>query len=112
MAKKRKWLKYTPWQRGLDYVYSRGNMESWGGSLQEKEMLFCLLVWVGMPRTYAYCLAFPESKAEDASVVQLASRLMQSWKIRKFFSELAEKEKAMNFRYTKDVEDAKHPYGV
>lgn len=110
MAKKRKWLKNTPWQRGLDFIYSRKNENYWG-RVNEKEMLFCMLIWLGMPRTYAYGLAFPESKAEDASVVQLASRLMQSWKIRNFFRELEENEKRMNYRYTKDMEDAKHPYG-
>lgn len=108
MAKARKWLKYTPWKRGIAYVYGRNSRFD---NISENEMLFALLVWVGMPRAYAYSLAFPDSKADAVSVPQLASRLMQSWGMRSFFKELAEKEKSMAFRYPKDIEDAKHPYG-
>lgn len=106
MAKARKWLKNTPWRRGLDFVYGRRYK-----TISENEMLFALLVWVGMPRAYAYSLAFPDSKADAASVPQLACRLMQSWDMRAFFKELAAKEKGIAFRYPKDIEDAKHPYG-
>lgn len=107
MAKKRKWLKTTPWERGLKFVY--GGKYS---TINEKEMLFALLVWLGMPRAYAFSLAFPDSKADAVSVPQLASRLMQSWDMRNFFRELAANEKWINFRYPKDIEEAKHPYGV
>lgn len=107
MAKTRKWLKNTPWKRGLAFVYGKRYK-----TLTESEMLFALLVWIGMPRAYAYSLAFPDSKADAVSVPQLASRLMQSWNMRDFFKELADKEKYIAFRYPKDIEEAKHPYGV
>lgn len=106
MAKTRKWIKNTPWKRGLAFVYG-GRYKT----ITESEMLFALLVWIGMPRAYAYSLAFPDSKADAASVPQLASRRMQSWAMRDFFKELEEKEKYIAYRYPKDIEDAKHTDG-
>lgn len=76
--------------------------------ISETEMLFGLLVWIGMPRAYAWGLAFPESKANPVSVSQLASRLIESYGMRKFFNHLSDCEKSMQFRYPKDMEDSKH----
>lgn len=111
MAKARKWLKNTPWRRGLDYIYSKENMGIVEG-FQEKDLLFCLLVWIGMPRAYAFSIAYPESKADEISKAQLASRLMQSWKVFGFFSSFAKMEESMEFRYTSDMDCIRHPNGI
>lgn len=110
MAKARKWLKNTPWARGLAYLYSKDNNgKGISAGLQENDLLFCLLVWVGLPRSYAFALAYPESKADEASKAQLASRLMQSWKVWGFFNAFARNEKTMEFRYTTDMDFVRHP---
>lgn len=106
MAKSRKWLKKTPWSRGLQFVYAKR-----GGSVSERELIYALLVFCGVPRSVAFGVAFPDSKAEGLSVAQLSSRLVNSYELRKVFSEWAKSEDYLEFRYPKDIEESKHPYG-
>ena len=100
---KRRWLKYTPWAIALRYV-QREKFDT----IIEAEALFGLLVWLGISRAHAYAIAFPKSQATEFSTQQLASRLVNSWRMHKYFRHLSDAEKTMNFRYDKTLEEVKH----
>ncbi|MEI3156326.1 MAG: hypothetical protein V8T07_01160 [Muribaculaceae bacterium] len=108
MSKKKRWLRNTPWAIALAYV--RKNKRTYC-RISEDEMLFGLLCWNGMPKNLAYSLAFPQSRATEASTAQQASRLFNSWEMHRFLSELEDSENRIAFRYQKDVEAERHPYG-
>lgn len=100
---KRRWLKFTPWAIALRYA-EREKYDS----ISEAEALFGLLVWLGISRAHAYGIAFPQSSATEFSTQQLASRLVNSWRMHKYFRHLSDAEKTMQFRYDRTLEGARH----
>ena len=100
---KRRWLKYTPWAMALRYT-QREKYDN----ISEAEALFGLLVWLGLSRAHAYAIAFPESQATEFSTQQLSSRLVNSWRMHKYFRYLSDSEKTVQFRYDRVLEQAKH----
>lgn len=107
MARTRKWLKNTPWNRGIAYLHDRNNRYF---KLTQDEMLFGLLTWIGMTKTHAYQVAFPNPEIKESSIPTLASRLYNSWAMSRFIDYLAHREQYMEFRYTKRIEDDKHGF--
>lgn len=107
MAHTRKWIKNTPWNRGISYIHDRSNRFY---SLSQDEMLFGLLTWIGLTKTHAYQVAFPNTDVKGISIPTLASRLYNSWEMSRFIDFLARKEQYMQYRYTKRIEDDKHGF--
>lgn len=100
-----KWTKHTPYRYCRRFLKDNKSL-----GLKENEVLFCMLVWVGYKRTHAYEIAFPESQANNASTLQMASRLLNSWRVHRFFDYIRGKVKAFEYRYDRDTEEMLHEY--
>lgn len=94
------WTKYTPYRHTLRFMNRNKHL-----GLTESEVLFALLCWIGFRKSHAYEIAFPCTRATSASILQMSSRLINSWRIHKVFEYLESNKEMFRYRYDRDIEE-------
>lgn len=89
----------TPWEVGSTHVLRGGYLD-----LSERELIFALLVWCGMPRANAFAFVFSESKASEHSLPLLAGRMVNNYRFRQLFCDLAQYATTLQFKFPKDID--------
>lgn len=90
--------KITPWEIGSTHVLRGSYLD-----LSERELIFALLVWCGMPRANAFAFVFSESNASEHSLPLLAGRMINNYRFRQLFCDLAQYTTFLQFKYPKDI---------
>lgn len=91
----------SPWALAMAHTQP----QAWSDGLTEAEALFALMCWIGVPKDMAYSVVYPMSRATRQSARQLASRLLQDWRIIRLHRSLRDCKDLLGYRYSRYLDD-------